>query len=83
MKKIGTIALIIFFVALAYLFLTAMQPVINNSVETANATIDASSNSTRYTETQAVLVGFPLWTWFVPATVGTAAVVITLKKDKK
>lgn len=83
MRKYVSVFLIIVFVTLAYLLLMMVQPTINSVVVSANTTIGASSNWSDYPETQAVLEGFPFWIWFVPATIGGAAVVITLKKGDK
>ena len=79
MKTAGTLAIIIFLVGMAYLIIIVMQPVTNSIVESVNATIDW----TNYPETQAVLIGWPLWAYFVPATIGMVAVVIVLSTKGK
>ena len=76
MKKVGTLALIIFTIGFVYLMLLVFQPTINSMAETANSSV----NATTYPETQAVIQGFPFWIWLVPASVGMVAVVVTLSE---
>lgn len=81
MKKIGRIALICFFVGMAYLLLIVFQPITNAMVETANTGTANWSEHPNYRYAQAVLVGWPFWAYLVPGTIGTFAVVVTLKQE--
>lgn len=81
MNKYVSVALIVAAVVVAYMLITVLQPITVSMVESANTTISASSNLSNYPGTQAALIGWPWWLWFVPAFLGTILVVVELKRQ--
>lgn len=79
MKKIGTLVIIYAVVVVVYLLMMALQPFTNAMVETANATV----NATTYPETQAVLVGWPFYAYIVPGGIAIIATIAVLKGNEK
>lgn len=82
-NKIKLVAIIIGGVIFVYVFLLAIMPIFVDVTTTANATITASSNWTDYPGAQAVLVGAPLWIFFIPGIVGIASIVLVLKRKER
>lgn len=82
MNKLGTVAMIVGFVIVAYLFLLVAMPVITDAVSTANTTMAATSNMSNYPGTQEAVLATPWVLFFVPGVIGIIAVVITLKRPQ-
>ena len=80
MNKLGAVLIIIGVVIGCYLILLVTQTVVVNLVESANATITASSNLTNYPGTQGFLLSTPWIMWFVPGVIGMIAIVIILRR---
>lgn len=80
MNKLGAVIIIIGVVIGCYLILLVTQTVVVNLVESANATITASSNLTNYPGTQGFLLSTPWIMWFVPGVIGIVVIVIILKR---
>lgn len=76
MKKIGLIILTLTMTVFAYIIMTLLQPTIVDISNTANMTMAASSNMTNYPGASEVMVGAPLWLYFVP---GVLCIVIVVK----
>jgi len=68
-------------VTAAYIFLTLFMPTLVDIITTANTTMAASSNMSNYPGTAAVMVGAPLWLYFVPGAIGFVVVILILKSD--
>lgn len=81
MNKLGKIALVSGFVIIAYITLLLIMPVLTDTIVTANATMAASSNMSDYPGTAGFFVSMPWILFFVPAVIGTAAVILILKQD--
>ena len=80
MNKLGAVLIIIGVVIGCYLILLVTQAVVVNLVESANATITASSNLTNYPGTQGFLLSTPWIMWWVPGVIGMIVIVIILRK---
>ena len=80
MNKLGSVLIIIGVVIGCYLILLVTQTVVVGLVETANATMTASSNLTNYPGTQGFLLSTPWILWFVPGVIGMIAIVIILRQ---
>jgi len=78
-KKVGEVFLICVFITFAYMLLILFQPITNSFVQSANATISASSNWSNYAGAQEVLVGWPFWLWMIPGALGVICTVLVLK----
>ncbi len=74
-RKIFRIALITGFTVFAYVLMLALQPATNEIIATANA----SGNWTGFESTQAVIISYPLWQWFIPGLVGLVMTAIVWK----
>lgn len=79
MKKIGMIVLVLIMVVVAYMFLTLIQPTIVAINTSVNTTLAASSNMSNYPGAADVVIGWPLWAYFIPAILGGVAVVGILR----
>lgn len=80
MSKIGQVVVVVAMVIAAYLFLLVAMPILVDFASTANATMVASSNMSNYPGTASFLISSPWILFFVPGTIGIAAIVIILKK---
>lgn len=79
MGKFGTVLLIIIFVVIAYLLVIVAIPFLSDVAVSTNTTMAASSNMSNYPGTSDFLLSIPWIMYFVPAAIGTIAVIITLK----
>jgi len=59
MNKIGSVIIVAVVVALAYLLLLVVHPILVEYVATCNTTMSASSNMTNYPGTQGALLSAP------------------------
>lgn len=81
MNKLGAVLIVIGIVIACYLILLVVIPsVVVDMVETANATMTASSNLTNYPGTQGFLLSTPLILFFVPGGIGMIVIVIILRQ---
>lgn len=81
MHKLGHVAIVIGLVAACYLMMLIVIPdVVVPMIETANATMTASSNLTQYPGTSDFLISIPWIIWFVPASIGGIAIVIIMRR---
>ncbi len=80
MRKIGNIAIVIFLVGVAYILMMLFQPAINTMVATANSTSNWTAHPS-FGYAQAALVGWPFWSYLVPVSIGSVAVVVILKGE--
>ncbi len=80
MKKIGTILVVMFLVGFAYILMMMFQPATNAMIETANSTVNWTAHSS-FGYAQAAMVGWPFWSYLVPVSIGTIAIVAILKGD--
>lgn len=78
-NKVKLVGLIIGAVLFVYLVLLAIMPIFVEVTTTANETITASDNWSDYPGSQAVLVGAPLWIFFIPGAIGIASIVVVLR----
>jgi len=80
MRKIGSIAIVVFFVGLVYILMMLFQPATLAMIETTNSTANWSAHSS-FSYAQAALVGWPFWSYIIPVSIGTIAVVGILKSE--
>jgi hypothetical protein len=80
MGKIGGVAVILVLVVCTYLMMLVVMPFVSEVVSTANTTMAASSNMSNYPGTGEAVLSTPWALWFLPGVIGTAAVVIILKR---
>lgn len=78
LQKAGWILIIYCVIGLVYVLMMTFQPFTNSVV----ATVNASVNWTEFPETQALMVGWPFWSYFVPASIGLVLTVMILR-DKE
>ena len=76
MNKLGQILIVFVFVTVAYIMLMLLQPFTNSVVATANV---STANWTNFPGGQEAVVGWPLWSYFVPISIGLVAVVSILR----
>jgi len=79
MKKIFGVMIIIAMVSAVYLILMVSMGAITDIVETANATMTASSNLSNYPGASEGLVAAPWIMWFVPGGIGIAVIIVYLR----
>jgi hypothetical protein len=75
MYKFFLIGLIVIGVIVAYFFIGAEQPLVNDIITTANA----SANWTGMESAQNAMNAYPIYMWFIPAIVGIVSVVVVLR----
>jgi len=81
MKKIGAILMVLFLVGFAYLLMIMLQPSTNAMIETTNSTVNWTAHSS-FGFAQAAMVGWPFWSYLIPGSIGTIAIVGILKGEK-
>lgn len=81
MDKAKFIFFVICGVALAYIVITILMPVITSTSGAAVTTVNASPNASSYQSSIAGMQYTPLVLYFVPAIIGIAAIVWKLKKE--
>ena len=80
MHKAGAIAIVTGVVIVCYLLLLVVVPWLSEITLSVNATMDATSNMSRYPGTSGFLLSTPLILFFVPGTIGIIVVVIILRQ---
>ena len=80
MNKLGAVLIIIGVVIACYLILLVTMTTVIDIVETANATMTASSNLTNYPGTQGALLSTPWILFFVPGVIGMVVIVLILRR---
>ena len=82
MNKIGAVIIVVAVVAVAYLFMLLVMPVLTSIVSTANVSMaNATANfTTVYPGTSEFMVSTPWIMFFVPGTIGIILIVMILKK---
>jgi hypothetical protein len=80
MSKIAKVVVVIGLIIIVYLLMLVIMPVVVDIVETANTTINATSNLTQYPGASEGLVSVPWILWFVPGGIGLAAIIYILKQ---
>jgi len=80
LSKIGWVLGIWVAITVVYIVMTAAMPGINTIVQTANSTINATSNLSNYPGLQDTIESSPLWLYVIPAAVGGIATVVVLKR---
>jgi hypothetical protein len=81
MAKVKLVTTIICCVVGAYLVLLALFPAILSIFQSASATIAAKPNIARYLGAPEVVAFLPWTFWFLPAVIGTIALIIVLKQQ--
>ena len=56
------------------------QTPINAMIETTNSSVNWTAHSS-FGLAQAAMVGWPFWSYLIPGSIGTIAIVFTLKGD--
>ncbi len=79
MNKLGAVIAVLALTVAVYMIMLVTMGVFTNLVESANATITASSNLTDYPGSQGFLVATPWIVWFVPAIISIAVIIGILK----
>lgn len=82
MDKLKFIALVIFGMGVAYLFLTILMPLFVTVTEDAVTEIQTSPNAASYNLSVAGTRYFPLFIYFVPAAIGITTIVFKLRQSK-
>ena len=82
MSKFGKVIGIIGIVIAVYLIMLIIIPgIVVPLASTANTTMSLTSNMSNYPGASGFLISIPWILWFVPAGIGTAAVIITLRGE--
>ena len=81
MNKAKMIGFIVLAVIFCYIILIAAWPVMTDIVDESSATVGANPNIDEYTGAQEGLEIMPFVLFFVPAVIGIAAIVITLRSE--
>ena len=80
MSKIGHVMIVVGVVAVAYLLLLVVMPVLADFASTANTTMAASSNMSNYPGMQEATLSTPWIMFFVPGVIGMVVIVVILKQ---
>lgn len=83
MNKYGAVAVIVFVIIIAYLFLLVIMPILTSTALTANTTMDATSNMSLYPGTSGFLMSIPWIVFFVPGVIGIALIVVILRMPNR
>jgi len=78
-NKLGTVIVIVIFVAISYAVITLFMPTISDFANTANASMAATSNMTDYPGTSDAMVFAPWALYLAPAAIGLIAVFFALR----
>ena len=81
MNKLGMVLFICIMVAICYLVMLVVMPVITDIASTTNATLEASHNMSLYPGTTPMVLSTPWILWFAPAFIGMVAVIIVLREQ--
>jgi hypothetical protein len=81
MGKVKLVAAIIGSVVGAYMVLLALFPAILSIFQSASTTIAAKPNIARYLGAPEIVAFLPWTFWFLPAVIGTVALIIVLKQQ--
>lgn len=79
-SKIIYLAFIWCAIIVAYIFLAAVMPAMNEIISTANASLVASANMSNFPGTQEAVETAPVWLWAIPGIVGVVSTAILLKR---
>jgi len=72
MQKLGATVFLVIVVIFVYFLMTALQPMTNEMVATANT----SANWTNFESTQNAILAYPIYQWFLPGLLGVVGLVI-------
>jgi hypothetical protein len=81
LNKAKIVAGIIVFVIVAYLILMAFMPTLLTIFQSVSATLAARAHIERYIGVVDLVAYLPWSFWFLPAIIGTIAIVIVLKRQ--
>jgi len=81
MQKLFKILIILGAVGVAYIFLAAFQPGINDIISTANASVSGNYSDGAIYGMEGAMNSFPLYVWFLPGLVGLIAFVYVAKTE--
>lgn len=81
MNKVGGVITVVFLVSITYLFLLVIMPILNTFAASANATMAGTSNMSNYPGTGEAIIALPWALFFVPAVLGTGAILLILRGE--
>jgi len=81
LKKVGRIILTVAFVGILYIMMALFQPAINTLIVSANTSANWSAHA-EFPKTQALMIGWPFWSYLIPASIGVIVSVQILRSNE-
>ena len=80
MNKAGAVAIVVSILAIVYIILLVVMPIVSDFASSANTTFAAIANVSDYPGSQGALLSAPWILYFAPAVIGMIVIVSILKQ---